>query len=365
MTAAQLREILKSNFLTVAAPQAESTALPEDYVQAGAHVLLAPACRFMDDAEADTLAALFEAAGDRTFVAGQLVQPPEAVTDDAAYSAYYRKVMQQAEWLEEMGIGLLFLTGFTDVLAAKCAVYAIREALGTDIPICVGIQPYAAGDDDEHAVKRAVSMLITLQSLGVCSVGCTGCSIEDCLYILTELQAFTTLPLFSLAEPDRYLTPESYSDYIPSLVHEKCAMAGLLHSSPAYTAASVKGAWQYAPIRPDFPVVNAVSSRDDTLFYDFTGKAVSRNRAQIEIKTEDETELKQALVLFNQPGAAPVCFSVRDIDLLEYAIMHYAGRPAVRSDEYGEITAKELGALVLPIHVPKAAEDNTDEDKTR
>ena len=185
------------------------------------------------------------------------------------------------------------------------------------------------------------------------------------MYILTELQAFTTVPLFSLAESGCCLRPESYSDYIPSLVHAKCAMTGLLHSSPAYTAAGVKGGWQFAPLRPDFPVVNAISSRDSALFYDFSGKAVSRNRAQIEIKTEKKTEMEQALALFNQPGTAPVCFSVRDIELLEYAVMHYAGRPAVRSDEYGEITAKELGALVLPIRVPKENETKTDEDTTK
>jgi len=51
--------------------------------------------------------------------------------------------------------------------------------------------------------------------------------------------------------------------------------------------------------------------------------------------------------LFNKPGAAPVCFNIRDIDVLRYAIMHYAGRPAVRSDEYGEILAKELGAFIF------------------
>ena len=88
MTAAQLREILKSNLLTVAAPEAGSTALPEDYIQAGAHILLAPACRFMNDEEADALAELFEAAADRAFVAGRLQQPTEAIADDAAYEAY-------------------------------------------------------------------------------------------------------------------------------------------------------------------------------------------------------------------------------------------------------------------------------------
>ena len=83
------------------------------------------------------------------------------------------------------------------------------------------------------------------------------------------------------------------------------------------------------------------------MFLDFKGKVVGQHKQLLEIKTEKEEELRQALVLFNRPGAAPVCFHIRDIDLLEYAITHYAGRPAVKSDEYGEITAKELGAIIL------------------
>lgn len=344
MTAAQLREILKSNILTVAVPETSDPMRLEDYIQAGAHILLAPACRFMNDEEADRLAAFFEAAADRAFVAGQLTQPEVLPMTDEAYDAYYHTIMRQAEWLEEMGVSLLFLTDFTDVLAAKCAVYAIREALGPDMPICVGLHP----EQGERAVKRALSMLLTMQALDVCSVGCMGADIEDSLYILSELQAFSTVPLFSLADPGQYLNPEDYSDYMPSFVHQKCAMTGLLHSSAAYVAAAVKGTWQHAPIRPDFPVVNAICSQNETMFFDFGGKVISQNQAQIEIKTEDENELKQALKLFNRQGAAPVCFAMRDIELLEYAVMHYAGRPAVRTDEYGEITAKELGALVMP-----------------
>ncbi len=355
MTAAQLREILKSNLLTIATPETSDPTQLEDYIEAGAHILLAPACQRMDDEEADVLAALVEAASDRAFVAGQLRQPTELPHDEASYDSYYHLVMRQAEWLEDMGASLLFLTDFSDILTAKCAVYAIREALGPDMPICVGLRV----THDATAVKRALSLLVALQALEVCSVGCTGMDIEDSLYILSELQAFTTVPLFSIAEPGHYLTPEDYSDYISSFVHQKCAMTGLNHSSAAYVAAAVKGGWQHAPIRPDFPLVNAICSRDEALFFDFGGKTISRNQAQIEIKTEEEAELKQALALFNRPGAVPVCFAIRDIELLEYAILHYAGRPAVRTDEYGEITAKELGALILPV-----AENKTDNAAT-
>ena len=105
--------------------------------------------------------------------------------------------------------------------------------------------------------------------------------------------------------------------------------------------------WQLSPLAPDFPLLNAISSSDEAMFLDFSGHVVSRQKSMIEIKTEELSEVTQALTLFNKAGAAPVSFSIKDIDVLRHAIMHYAGRPAVRSDEYGEILARELGAFVL------------------
>lgn len=345
MTSSQLREILKSNILTLAAADKAEPALWEDYIQAGAHILLAPACVRMDDEEADILEGLYDAAADKAFVAGQLVTPADKLTEAGgtlAYEAYYKSVLQRAGWLADMGVSMIFMTGFRDVATAKCALYAIREA-ALDMPVCAGF----CASEESGGLKAALSMLIALQSLGICAFGVSGMDIEDALELLSELQAFTTVPLFLLADPGRFLTPEIYSDYIPSLVNQKCAMLGLMQGRPALTAAAAKAIWQFSPLRPDFPILNAVCSQNEALFLDFGGKIVSQNKQLIEIKTEKEEELKQALELFNKPGTAPVCFHIRDIELLEYAITHYAGRPAVRSDEYGEITAKELGALVL------------------
>lgn len=339
MTTSQLKEILKSNILTVSVPDDEISEAWEDYVQAGAHILLAPPCVMADDDEADGLDRLFEAAGEYAFVAGQITAPEANEFD---YEIYYQSVLNRAGWLYDMGVSMIMLTGFSNVIAAKCAVYAIREAV-QDIPICFGITM----SDDGEMIKKSLSLLITMQALDICAFGCTNMDIEDSLELLSELQSFTTVPLFVIADPGSYLEPELYSDYITSFVNHKCAMVGLMNSGPAYTAAASKECWQLAPLKPDFPVLNAVCSQNESLFLDFNGKIVSKNKQLLEITTEKQEEVVQALSLFNKPGAMPVCFSIKDIDVLEYAISHYAGRPAVRSDEYGEITAKEFGAFIL------------------
>ncbi len=341
MTTSQLKEILKSNILVLASADASDIPGIEDHIQAGANVIMAPACVRMDDEDEAVLEAVFESAGEYAFVAGQIAVDENLVSDDETYDTCYRTVLEQAVWLDKMEVSMIFLTGFHDVRTAKCAVYAAREA--TSLPLCVGM---CIGEEDD-AIKEAVSMLIALQALDVCAVGCTGMFIDDSLSVLSELQAFTTVPLFAINEPGRYLEPEDYGDYISSFTHQKCAILGLTSGSSSFTAAASKGIWQLSPLHPDFPMLNAVCSRDEVMFLDFKGKVVSQNKQILEIKTEKEEELTQALTLFNRPGAAPVCFNIRDIDLLEYAITHYAGRPAVKSDEYGEITAKELGALIL------------------
>ena len=340
MTTSQFKEILKSNILTISVPDAEVTDAWDDYVQAGAHILLAPPCIQADDDEADILDSLFEAAADNAFVAGQIAAPNPSDTFD--YDSFYNSVLNRAGWLYDAGVSMIMLTGFSDILSAKCAVYAIREA-AQDFPICFGISM----KDDGEMIKKSLSLLITMQALDICAFGCTNMDIEDSLELLSELQSFTTVPLFVVADPGNYLEPEMYSDYITSFVNHKCAMVGLLNSSPAYTAASSKECWQLAPLKPDFPVLNAVCSLNESLFLDFSGKIVSKNKQLLEITTEKQEEVEQALAIFNKSGAMPVCFSIKDIDVLEYAISHYAGRPAVRSDEYGEITAKEFGAFIL------------------
>ena len=347
MTVSQLNEILKSNVLIIATADEANPSAIHDAAWAGANVLLAPALTHFDEADEQVLETFFDAAEDIAFVAGQIAAPASSLDNDEAFDAYYESVVRQAEWLDKMDVSMIFLTGVRDAVSAKCAWYAIREA--TALPICVGI---SVGEDNA-SVKEALSLLITLQALDVSAVGCTDMYIDDALGVLSELQAFATVPLFAISNPGRYLQPEEYGDYIPSFVHQKCAMVGLYPCSQSYIATACKEVWQLSPLRPDFPMLNAVCSKDEVMFLDFKGKIVGKNKQLLEIRTEKEEELKQALAVFNLPGATPVCFHIQDIDLLEYAILHYAGRPAVKSDEYGEITAKELGAIVLEAEKPK------------
>ncbi len=341
MTTSQLKEILKSNILIMATAEANEPSAAEDAVLAGANLLLAPAFERFDEQDEEVLTAFYNAASDRAFVAGQIKAPVEMLKTDELYDAYYESVYNQAVWLDKMDVSMIFLTDVKDAVSAKCAWYAIREA--TALPVCVGISV----GEDETSVKQALSLLITLQALDVNAVGCSGMYIDDALGVLSELQAFTTVPLFAFVNPGQFLEPEEYGDYIPSFVNQKCAMVGLSSGGQSFVSAACKELWQYSPLRPDFPVLNAVCSQDEVMFLDFKGKIVGKNKQLLEIRTEKEDELKQALAVFNTPGATPVCFNMKDIDLLEYAILHYAGRPAVKSDEYGEITAKELGAVVL------------------
>ncbi len=341
MTTAQLKEILKSNVLIMQETDGKDPAQMADHIDRGAHILLAPEFRLLNSEDEAILDEFFEAASDKAFVAGQIRSTAEDLTDDEVYQDYYGWVLRQATWLDEQDVSMIFLTDCCDTVAAKCAIYAIREV--SALPICVGVRLGC----DENAIKKAISLLITTQSLDVCAVGCTNMPIDDALDILTEMQAFTTVPLFSLCNPGQFLEPEGYGDYIPSFVHQKCAIVGLSDGSPSFSAVASKELWQLCPLHPDFPILNAICSQDEVMFLDFSGNIISKNKQLLEIKTESGAELEEALALFNQPGARPVCFDIKDIDLLEYAIMHYAGRPAVKSDEYGEITAKEFGALVI------------------
>jgi len=353
MTTSQLQEILKSNILLLSTSDGRDFSKHEEQLDAGAHILIAPPFEIMDETEEAQFEELLEIAGTRSFVAGQLLMPP-VDEDDFDYDALYEQVFNQAKWLEEMGASLLFVNGCHDLVATKCALYAIREASLT-MPVCAGITL----PDEEASISKAISLLITLQALGVSAFGCSYMDLEASLSVLSELQAFTTVPLFCIAEPGSFLEPYVYADYVTSMVHYKCAMIGLNSDRTAYTSEAYKVIWQHMPLAPDFPMLNAICSQNVPMFLDFQGKIVSNQKQLIEIKTEKEDELEKILPIINKENAAPVCFYIRDIDLLEYAIMHYAGRPAVCSDEYGEITAKELGALILseaPTQTPQNGE---------
>ncbi len=343
MTQAQLKEILKSNILNIAVADPSDPENIHDQLLAGASIFLAPPCLLCDEEDEENLDAISDIIEDKAFIAGQIKAPLASLENapEAEFDAYYKTVLKQGEFLDNMGVSMIFLTDFEDTLTAKCAILALKEAC--NLPLCLGMKSTL----EDGSISKALSILITAQALGVSAVGASGMYIDDALDLLSELQAFSTVPLFSISNPGEYLEPEEYRDYVSSFVNQKCAMLGLNHKRASFTSAAAKEAWQLMPLAPDFPLLNAVCSKNEHLFLDFAGKVVSRHKQMIEIKTEKEDELKKAIELFNRDGAAPVCFNIRDIELLTYALMHYAGRAAVKSDEYGEITAKEYGALVL------------------
>ena len=297
MTTAQLKNILQSNVLSVCPLIEEMLLNAAMHIEAGAHILLAPPCGCCDEAEEELLKQIFACASDKAFVAGQIQSPKESLQESGgslSYETYYASVLKQAKFLEQSGVSFIFLTDFTDVQLAKCAFYALREA--TALPVCAGFSVR----NDEKGLKQAMSLLVTLQSLGASAVGITGEDIEETLELLSELQGFATVPLFTLCCASGYLEPEEYGDYVSSFVNQKCALLGLYQKGPAFTAAATKALWQLSPLAPDFPLLHAVASKTETIFLDFNGNIVGKNRQLVEIKTEEMQEIVQALSLFNR-----------------------------------------------------------------
>ncbi|MBE7010479.1 MAG: hypothetical protein E7418_03195 [Ruminococcaceae bacterium] len=357
ITPAQLKQILQSNILSISPLTADAAQEAHLHVEAGAHILLAPPCKTCNEQEAQVLKKLLEVADESAFVAGQITPLTEGLQEvggNLLYDDYYQAILGQARFLEEEGMSMIFMTDFADVLTAKCALYAVRE--GSSLPVCVGMRL----QEGEEGLKKALAVLITLQAAEVSAVGITGVDIDESLELLSAMQAFATVPLFAITTAGSFITPEDYGDYVSSFVNQKCAMLGIWHKSAAFAAAVTKASWQLSPLLPDFPVLNAICSDNETMFLDFKGNIVSHQKPFIEIKTEELSDVQQALSVFNRPGTAPVCFCIKDIDVLRFALMHYAGRPAVRSDEYGEILARELGAFVMSEKQDEQPEETTD-----
>ena len=174
-----------------------------------------------------------------------------------------------------------------------------------------------------------------------------GTNADDTLEVLSQMKEFAAVPLFALPTVSEFMTPEDFADYIPEYVGNKCTITGTANGGPAYTAAVSKALWQIEPFKPDFHSVSAITGLSGVLFYDFKNQAISENKQMIEISIENEKEVEKIIKKLIEAKSPPVCFKSKDLDALELAVKLYPGRPAVRSDEYGEIAAKEYGALVL------------------
>lgn len=349
MTKEQLKRILASNLLLLSARPREEDKIAEFYereTECGANVLFAPDFRVFG-AKRELLEQTVQAAGERAFTACCIPPVSGGLTlfgGAHSYEEYYQRILEQAKLCEAAGISFLLLGGFTNLTEAKCAVLAAREAC--DLPLCVGLS-----FDESLRLENGIdpsAAIITLQALGVNAVGVLdGCNADDALEALEQMKEFAAVPLFALPKVSEFMTPYDFADYAVSFVNQKCAVLGTANGTDGYSAAVSKVIWQAEPFPPDFPEVRAVTGLGGILFYDFQNHVIGENRRLAEIaidKAEDAELLISRLVASQSP---PVCFKSRDLDALERAVKLYPGRPAVKSDEYGEIAAKELGAIIL------------------
>lgn len=353
MTKEQFRLIAGSNIL-LASGVFEREELDEledifsGHVECGSNVLIAPT--YLSDGyegKEALLARTQQIAAEQAFVAGGILPVPGGIDlmgGDLSYDEYYDEVLEEAMFLSQSGVSLLFLLGFETLLEAKCAVLAAREAC--DLPICIGLKFDAFTKLKDNT--DPVNAVITLQCLGISAAGCAFSSVDAAADSVAVMKDFASVPLFVLPDVDNAVEPQDLSLYAGSFVSHKCVAVGAAHgSNSAYTGALSKELWQLHPFMPDFPQVNAVTAITQIFFMDFHNKVIGENKNLLEISIESEEEVRPVIEKLIASNAPPVCFRITDMDALEFALKLYPGRPAVKSDQYGEITAREFGAFVI------------------
>lgn len=324
----------------------------QEYAENGANLLIAPTylC-YTENSKKDAIRQTVNAAGANAFVCGAVTPLGEKIKYSGtgiSYDEYYLQMKKEIAFLYENGANsVLFLFGFNSLLEAKCAVYAAKEVC--DLPICVLLD-----FKDKQTLAdgfNMVSTLITLQSLGISALGVMADDCDQVLDILLEMKTFSSVPLFAFPNAQGLITPIEFAQYAQNFVNNKCVMFGAGKGSDArFTAQIAKELWQLEPFLPDFPTINAACGREDIYFLDFQNQIIGQNKSLLEIDLEKISKLNEVDAIIDslvKNGLPPICFSTKDIEILERAIKLYPGRAAIRSDEYGEITAKEYGALIL------------------
>lgn len=314
-----------------------------DYMECGANILIAPTHSASSKEEKNKIIEkTFEAAEDKVFVSGE-VRLTDFESDDLI--TYKKAVQNEVEHLNSKGVSMIFLNGAKTLKEAKLAYFSAKEIC--ELPVCLGL----CFNENRTLYDGTAPLcaLITLQALGVDSIGCVyDTDIDVAMEVFTTMSDFTTVPLFAYLDAE-FLSPELFADYLPNFVNYKCAMIGLCDKATLkhYIEMS-KVLWQFKPYMPDFEEINAVCSKKDIVFMDFKGNIIGDNKNILEIKIEDEkTDADKLLKIVNSENSGAICFDVKDMDILEKLLTEYEGRPLVKSDEYGEIMAKEKGALVL------------------
>lgn len=358
ITKAQLKTILSLNIMTIASLESENDLHKleehfEDHMECGANILIAPTHLADSKNEKEELIKRTQSiADDKVFVAGEVRLCDFPYDDD--FEDYRNTISSEVEFLKNAGVSMIFLNGADMLIKAKCAVLAAFEA--TELPVCVG---FTFTDDGLLSDgTNPLCALITVQAMGVAAIGCVfETDIDVAMEIFGTMGDFTTVPLYVYSDAE-FLTPEIFADYIPNLVNYKCAMLGISKKSTlSHYIEMSKTLWQFKPLMPDFEEINAVCSKKDIVFMDFKGNIVGENKNILEIKIEDEhTDIYKLLDIVNSENSGAVCFCVKDMDILDTLLCEYHGRPLIKSDEYGEIAAKEKGAMVLT-PIPDDAEN--------
>ncbi len=355
MTKEQFRQIIKSNVLLPAAiftPEEDAFSSFTESMEAGANCLIAPTYLYETKKEKmEAIQKTVNAAQEKVFICGAVSEPKEKTIisgGKASFDAFYKVIKDEVSFLyENAPVSMLFLFGFESLAEAKYAVFAAREVC--DLPVCVLLD-----FKDKTTLSDGFDIttsVITLQSLGISALGIMADDCDTTLDILLDMKEFASVPLFAVPGANDYITPQEYAEYAHDFVNNKCVMFCAGKGTDArFTAHIAKELWQLEPFLPDFPTVNAVCGKNQAYFMDFSGQVIGKNKTLIEIDMESMTKPEEADEIVKtllKNGLPPVCFKTKDIEVLERAIKLYPARPAVRSDEYGEITAKEYGAVVL------------------
>ena len=324
----------------------------ESHIESGANIIVAPTYLFdSEKAKKNALAETVKASKDKIFIAGAVCANSEKTVFSGGklpYDTYYNMIKEEVSFIYQTHpVSMMFLLGFDSLAEAKYAVYATREAC--DLPICVCLDFKDSETlSDGYDIPTTV---ITLQSLGISALGFQGVNPDVVYDILLTAKDFASVPLFAIPDSNEYIAPFEFAEYSHDFVNNKCVMfAGGRNTDSRYTAEIAKELWQLEPFMPDFPTVNAVCGKNNIYFMDFENNVISKNKELIEIDLEGlkkDSEIDEMILKIKNAGLPPVCFKSKELGILERAMKVYPGRVAIKSDEYGEISAKEYGAIIL------------------
>lgn len=304
-----------------------------------------------EESKKKALSETVKASKDKVFVAGAVCANAErTVFSDGklSYDTYYNIIKNEIKLIyESYPVAILFLMGFDTLAEAKYAVYAAREVC--DLPVCLCLD-----FKDQETLSDGYdisSALITLQSLGISALGIQGSNPDVVYDVLLSAKEFTSVPLFAIPDANEYIAPFEFAEYAHDYVNNKCVMfAGGKNTDARFTAEIAKELWQTEPFMPDFPTVNAVCGKNSIFFMDFSNKAIGKNKEIIEIDLDGvntEKEIDEMILKIKSADFPPICFKSKELGILERAIKVFPGRVAVKSDEYGDIAAKEYGAIIF------------------